>query len=123
MNQATLAIAPETLQSCLDYKDFKDKLIQENKGIEWRLGKISELPKYDAEIKQEKAYLEERLKSNRFKLMQLEVMDLLSVGDWVQNGSPKPGKITELRVINRIPEVLVLWDGNTAPIPEAPQLL
>ncbi len=44
-------------------------------------------------------------------------------GDWVRNGSTRPGQVIEQKIAGRIPEVHVLWWQNTVPVPERPRLL
>ena len=41
-------------------------------------------------------------------------------GSWVVHGSTRPGKVINLVIAGKIPEVHVLWSGNTVPVPERP---
>jgi hypothetical protein len=59
------------------------------------------------------------IKFQENQVRQLEAIKSFNVGDWVQNGKPEPGTITEIR-LEPITSALVLYKNSTAPIPECP---
>jgi hypothetical protein len=109
-----------TLQGC---KDFAVSLLAQIEQDEKSLKELEKVNKYTPEIKREIKRLKENIADNHKRLGDTKAMLELPVGSWVKNGSTRPGKITELKIVGKIPEVHVLWWGNTATIPERPTQL
>jgi hypothetical protein len=110
----------QSFQNC---EAHKEQLIQEIEQLTIELKKTSEVKKYTSEIKKKMAKLEQKIRSNQEDLEKVEVMLTFVPGQWVRNGTTRPGQITELRIVGRIPEVQVLWWNNTASVPENPRHL
>ncbi|MDJ0572172.1 MAG: hypothetical protein QNJ53_24450 [Pleurocapsa sp. MO_192.B19] len=123
MNNSIAAVAAESLQSFQKCKAFREKLLAEIETDHFELKKISEVKKYTPEIKKKKAKLEEKIKDKLINLEDVEAMLKFKPGDWVRNGSTRPGQVIEPKIAGRIPEVHVLWWQNTVPVPERPRLL
>ena len=123
MKNTNLVLAPESLQTLQNCKEFKTLLLQEIKEYQQQLKKIADVKKYTKVITQEMAKLEQKIKDNQAKLEEVEAMLVMQPGNWVRNGSTTPGQIVDLRIVGRVPEVQVLWWRNTAPVPECPRKL
>ena len=123
MIQAAFSIEKNTLQSFQKCKVFKTQIEQEIKAYQDKLKDISQVSKYTKEIKKEKLKLEEKLKDCTRILGQVEKMLELKPGNWVKNGTNIPGKVIELKIAGRVPEVHVLWENNTVAVPEIPHKL
>jgi hypothetical protein len=108
------------LQGC---KDFAVSLLAQIEQEEKRLKELEKVNKYTPEIKRDIKRLKENIADNHKRLQDTEAMLKLPVGSWVRNGSTTPGKVVQLRIVGKIPEVQVLWWNNTVSLPEPPRQL
>lgn len=103
---------------------FIERLIQEIDN--WNLEKeklVKSVKKYTVSDKKKIAKFEEDIRDNRLKIELVNKMLSFPPGSWVYKSDKKPGRVIELKIAGRIPEVHVLWEGHTVPVPERPQLL
>ena len=110
-------------QSHQNCESLKIQLLSEIQADKEKLEMISTVKKYTAEIKREIARYNKQIEQKEFLLSDLEAMLTFKPGDWVRNGSTKPGKVIDLKVAGKISEVYVLWWENTVPVPERPKQL
>jgi hypothetical protein len=93
-----------------------DLLIEQKKEVE-------NVKKYTAEIKQKISKIETEIQASKLAIDHCQTMLKLPPGSWVRNGTTKPGKVIELVIAGRIPEVHVQWHGASITVPESPAKL
>lgn len=123
MISSALPPTVESLHSLQGCKDFAEQFSAQIEQKEQRLKELEGVKKYTPEIKKEIQRLKAEIAHDHEKRKDMEVMLKLPPGSWVRNGSTRPGQVTELKVVGKIPEVHVLWWNNTAPVPERPRQL
>jgi hypothetical protein len=123
MISSALPPTVESLHSLQSCKDFAEQFSAQIEQKEQRLKELERVKKYTPEIKKEIQRLKAEIAHDHEKRKDMEVMLELPVGSWVRNGSTRPGQITDLRIVGKIPETLVLWWNSTVPIPERPRQL
>lgn len=110
----------ETLQSFQNCKAFIERLKQEIEDFKQEKKTIEKTKKYTTEIKKNISRLQVQIESNQKKIIGVQKMLTLFPGSWVRNGTTKPGKVIDLVVSGRIPEVHVQWHGASISVPESP---
>ena len=123
MTAALLASNHSSLQSLQTCEAHKEQLIQEIESLNEELKNVSQVSRFTPEIKKRIAFLEQKIEDNRIKIIEVDKMLELAPGSWVRNGTTKPGKVVELKIAGRIPEVHVQWAGDTVAVPERPMQL
>ncbi|MEM7756541.1 MAG: hypothetical protein AAF298_00215 [Cyanobacteria bacterium P01_A01_bin.40] len=112
MNTTSLAIAKKSSQCCQICKDYQVQLQYELEAL-LKQKKAIPNPKDSAE-------LSEVINDVRKKINEVTQMLQFPPGSWVRNGSNKPGKVIDLVIAGKVPEVHVRWAGSTVPVPERP---
>ena len=123
MAAGLLASNHSSLQSLQTCEAHKEQLIQEIKLSNEELKNVKRVFKFTPEIKKRIAFLEQEIEDNKNKIVEVDKMLELAPGSWVRNGTTKPGKVVELKIAGRIPEVHVQWAGDTVAVPERPMQL
>lgn len=107
-------------KDCELFVEREKALYKETHDLQNELTQINQAKKHTDVVSQRKAYINEAI-AYRLKLLpEIKYMQTLSVGQWVQNGTTKPGKIIALRFDGDNPVVDVDWvksQPTTATIP------
>lgn len=112
--------SPESLHSCNAYLA---KVLSSIETLKLELDRLKEVSKYTPEIKKRIQKIEREIEQLSTIRSEVEKMLEFSPGVWVKNGSTRPGQVIDLVIAGQIPEVHVLWSGNTVPVPERPMQL
>jgi hypothetical protein len=102
-------LLPSKVDSLQSVVEFEKLICKEIEDSDLLLKRLRQQKKYtDRDICEiEKA--EKLIQDNKYLLSELKSMHQLKTGNWVQNGSPKPGEIVELGINDRKPQVKVRW--------------
>ena len=87
------------------------------------LSRLNDSKHYTKEIKQRKLRVEMEISGLERRIEETRYMDRFYTGAYVQNGTNKPGKVIQLYMAGKVPEVHVRWWGATVPVPERPMKL
>lgn len=124
MNGTTSAIAPKSLEICIDCEAEIRRIENSIKSCHIELNKLSiQKSPYRTEQLQRRNSLDLQLEDLRSLLQQLKTMSKFDVGVWVRNGTPTPGQVKGLYLVDSYPRVAVLYDGTEEVRQERPAQL
>ena len=109
--------ATESLQSC---KAFVAEVSRSIKELELRVTELKDVPKYTPLVRRKIVEIESAISDKRIRLSEAEKMQEFPIDSWVAKNLNRPGRVVDWVFAGQIPEVHVLWSGNTAPVPERP---
>ena len=84
---------------------------------------VENVKKYTVEINKKISKIDSEIETRKSMIEQCKKMLGLPPGSWVRNGTTKPGKVIDLVISGRIPEVHVRWHGASISVPESPAKL
>ena len=108
------------VESLQEHKCFVAMVSRSIKELEMRLEKTKEVSKYTSEVLKEISKIESDIEDRQITLSEAEKMVEFPIGSYVRNGLTRPGRVVDWVFAGYIPEVHVLWSGNTAAVPERP---
>lgn len=100
-----------------------ERLFQEIEVLIKTKKEVENVKKYTVEIKKKISKIESEIETRELMIEQCQAMLGLPPGSWVRNGTTKPGKVIDLVISGRIPEVHVQWHGASISVPESPAKL
>ena len=109
-----------SLESSYLCNTYLTEVISLIKTLKLELEAVKKVSKYTAEIKHKISLIEQEIEDLELRKQEAEKMQEFLPGSWVRNGTTRPGKVINLVIAGKIPEVHVLWSGNTVPVPERP---
>ena len=114
MNKTSVAIAPKSSQSGLNCQAEIERVVAQIAEAEKELSLLRLSNKaYSVQDIERKKKLELSLDNLRSLLSELETASKFEVGMWVvKNGTPTPGQVQGLYLVDSYPRVAVLYDGK-----------
>lgn len=100
-----------------------ERLFQEIKVLIKDKKEAENVKKYTAEINKKISKIDSEIETRKLGIDHCQTMLNLPPGSWVRNGTTKPGKVIDLVIAGRIPEVHVKWHGASITVPESPAKL
>jgi hypothetical protein len=118
-----LTANPQSSHSLQSVESHIERLFQEIEVLIKTKKEVENVKKYTVEIKKKISKIDEQIETSKSMIEQCQTMLGLPPGSWVRNGTTKPGKVIELVISGRIPEVHVRWHGASISVPESPAKL
>ncbi|MEM8829498.1 MAG: hypothetical protein AAGE96_09090 [Cyanobacteria bacterium P01_G01_bin.19] len=112
--------SPEILSTLENCKAHIERLFQELAQKRKTLEDLKRAKKYTAQVKREISRVEADMNRLDMNIRQIEKMMEFPPGSCVTSDDYKPGKVIDLVVAGKIPEVHVRWWGSTVAVPERP---
>ena len=116
-------INPSATESLQDFVVKENKLGQELLELQNEHTQLKQVKKYTQEISKRISKLEKLIARREETMAEIQYLKTLKEGQWVRNGSTKPGEIKELKITGSIPSVWVQWWTSSVPTPERPRAL
>ena len=110
-------------ESSQDFVVKENLLKQELLELQNEYAQLKQVKKYTQEISKRISKLEKLIPRRKETMAEIQYLKTLEEGQWVRNGSTKPGEIKELRITGTVPEVWVQWWKGTVSTPERPRAL
>jgi hypothetical protein len=123
MTSQVLTASAQTLHSLQSVKSHIERLFQEMEVLLKEKKEIKNVKKYTAEINRKISKIDAEIESRKLAIDHCQTMINLPPGSWVRNGTTKPGKVIDLVIAGRVPEVHVQWHGASISVPESPAKL
>jgi hypothetical protein len=118
-----LTASAQSLHSLQSVESHIERLFQEIDLLIEQKKEVENVKKYTVDIKQKISKIETEIQASKQAIDHCQTMLKLPPGSWVRNGTTKPGKVIELVIAGRIPEVHVQWHGASITVPESPAKL
>lgn len=123
MNDLDLSCFAQASQSLQTVETHIERLVQEIEFLINKKKEVQNVKKYTAEIRQNISKIDSEIDSRSLSVNHCQIMLNLPPGSWVRNGTTKPGRVIELVIAGRVPEVHVQWHGASVSVPESPAKL
>jgi hypothetical protein len=123
MTSQILASTVQSSHSLQSVQSHIERLFQEIEVLIKQKKEVENVKKYTVEINKKSSKIDEQIETRKLSIEQCQTMLGLPPGSWVRNGTTKPGKVIDLVISGRIPEVHVQWHGASISVPESPAKL
>jgi hypothetical protein len=118
-----LTASAQSSHSLQSVESHIERLFQEIEVLLKEKKEAENVKKYTVQIKQKISKIETEIETRKLGIEHCQTMLNLPPGSWVRNGTTKPGKVIDLVIAGRIPEVHVRWHGASISVPESPAKL
>jgi hypothetical protein len=118
-----LTASAQSSHSLQSVESHIERLFQEINLLIEQKKEVENVKKYTVDIKQKISKIETEIQASKQAIDHCQTMLTFPPGSWVRNGTTKPGKVIELVIAGRIPEVHVQWHGASITVPESPAKL
>jgi hypothetical protein len=123
MKDNVLSCFAQASHSLQSVETHIERLLQEIEVLVNEKKEVEKVKKYTAEIRQKISKIDLEIDTRLLSVEHCKKMLVLPPGSWVRNGTTKPGKVIELVIAGRVPEVHVQWHGASVLVPESPAKL
>jgi hypothetical protein len=118
-----LTASAQSSHSLQSVESHIERLFQEIEVLVKTRKEVENVKKYTVEINKKISKIDLEIETRKLSIEQCQTMLGLPPGSWVRNGTTKPGKVIDLVISGRIPEVHVQWHGASISVPESPAKL
>jgi hypothetical protein len=123
MTSQVLTASAQSSHSLQSVESHIERLFQEIEVLLKEKKEVENVKKYTVEINKKMSKIEAEIETRKLAIDHCQTMLNLPPGSWVRNGTTKPGKVIDLVIAGRVPEVHVQWHGASISVPESPAKL